>query len=58
MTVRAAGGWTVFDRLPTALKGQIDPWPADVPGLGLMRGVKNTLDPHGRLSPGRFVGGI
>jgi glycolate oxidase FAD binding subunit len=57
-TVRAGGGWVVFDALPVALKGQIDPWGADAPGLTLMRGIKQTLDPKGRLSPGRFVGGI
>ena len=56
--VREGGGWVVFDALPVALKGHIDPWDADVPGLALMRGIKQTLDPKGRLSPGRFVGGI
>ena len=57
-TVRAAGGWTVFDLLPTVLKDRIDPWGADPPGMQLMRGIKETLDPSGCLSPGRFVGGI
>jgi glycolate oxidase FAD binding subunit len=57
-TLRAAGGWAVFDVLPAALKARIDPWGADVPGMELMRRIKQTLDPHGRLSPGRFVGGI
>lgn len=56
--LRAASGWVVFDALPTALKAQIDPWGTDIPGLELMRGIKRTLDPHDRLSPGRFVGGI
>jgi len=56
--VRALGGWVVFDRLPAALKSEIDPWGTEAPGLALMRGIKQTLDPHGRLSPGRFVGGI
>jgi glycolate oxidase FAD binding subunit len=58
-TVHAAGGWTVFDLLPTELKEHIDPWGTTAPpGLALMRGIKQTLDPTGRLSPGRFVGGI
>lgn len=35
----------------------IDPW-GEVPGLGLMRAVKDSLDPGHRLSPGRFAGGI
>jgi len=56
--VRDAGGWVVFDILPVPLKEHIDPWDDDVPGLALMRGIKATLDPQGRLSPGRFVGGI
>jgi len=57
-TLRRLGGWAVFDVLPTALKAHLDPWGADIPGLELMRGIKRTLDPHARLSPGRFVGGI
>jgi glycolate oxidase FAD binding subunit len=57
-TVRAAGGWVVFDLLPTRLKDRIDPWGAEPPGLHLMRGIKRTLDPNGCMSPGRFVGGI
>jgi glycolate oxidase FAD binding subunit len=56
--VRAAGGWVVFDALPSDLKAEIDPWGDEAPGLALMRGVKQALDPTGCLSPGRFVGGI
>jgi glycolate oxidase FAD binding subunit len=56
--VREARGWVVFDVLPASLKTTIDPWGDDVPGIELMKGIKATLDPHGRLSPGRFVGGI
>ena len=56
--VREAGGFVVFDALPAAHKVVVDPWGAQVPGLDLMRGIKQTLDPNGRLSPGRFVGGI
>ena len=57
-TVRAAGGWTMFDLLPSAMKDRIDPWGAEPPGMALMREIKRTLDPNGRLSPGRFVGAI
>jgi glycolate oxidase FAD binding subunit len=57
-TLRGMAGWVAFDAIPTGLKAQIDPWGADIPGIELMRGIKRTLDPHDRLSPGRFVGGI
>jgi glycolate oxidase FAD binding subunit len=56
-TVRAVGGWTVFDLLPTRLKDRIDPWGTDPPGIRLMRGIKQTLDPSACLSPGRFLEG-
>jgi glycolate dehydrogenase FAD-binding subunit len=57
-SVRTVGGWAMFDLLPPALKGRIDPWGAEPPGIALMRGIKRTLDPSERLSRGRFVGGI
>lgn len=56
--VRGACGWVRFDRVPAALAGRIDAWPMEPSGLQLMRGIKQTLDPQRRLSPGRFVGGI
>jgi len=55
---READGWAIFDVLPAHLKTRLDTWDAEVPGISLMRGVKKVLDPKGRLSPGRFVGGI
>ena len=57
-TARQADGWAIFDLLPARLKARLDTWDAEVPGISLMRGVKKMLDPKGRLSPGRFVGGI
>ena len=42
---------------PTSVKPQLDLW-GPVPGLELMRRVKDEFDPDHRLSPGRFVGGI
>jgi FAD/FMN-containing dehydrogenase len=57
-TARQADGWAVFDLLPTRVKARLDTWDAEVPGLSLMRDVKKMLDPKGRFSLGRFVGGI
>jgi glycolate oxidase FAD binding subunit len=57
-TARQADGWAIFDLLPARLKARLDTWDPEVPGIALMRGVKKMLDPRGRLSPGRFVGGI
>lgn len=56
--VRQAKGWTVFEHLGTPLKARIDTWDTDIPGIALMRGIKQALDPHWRLSPGRFAGSI
>jgi glycolate oxidase FAD binding subunit len=55
---RARGAWVVFEALPAALRGRIDPWGFDAPALRLMAGVKRALDPTGVFSPGRFVGGM
>jgi glycolate oxidase FAD binding subunit len=41
----------------TAPDHDVDFW-GPVPGLGLMRRVKEQFDPERRLTPGRFVGGI
>jgi glycolate oxidase FAD binding subunit len=58
LRVSGAGGHVVFDLLPPSCLQEIDPWGDDVPGIALMRGIKQTLDPRGVLSPGRFAGGI
>lgn len=54
----AKGAACVFPRLPAELTGRVDPWGKVGPELELMRGLKNTLDPQGVFSPGRFVGGL
>ncbi|HUC13244.1 MAG TPA: FAD-binding oxidoreductase [Acidimicrobiales bacterium] len=51
------GGHAVVLRAGAALKSQLDPW-GPVPGIDLMRRVKERFDPDRRLAPGRFVGGI
>jgi glycolate oxidase FAD binding subunit len=42
---------------PAAVRDAVDVW-GPVPGLELMRRLKDEMDPQHRLSPGRFVGGI
>ena len=51
------GGHAVLLRAPAALKAAVDVW-GPVPGLELMRRLKEQFDPGRRLAPGRFVGGI
>ena len=57
--LRAActGGSAVLVDGPAALRERVDPR-GPVPGLDLMRRVKDQFDPRGAMSPGRFVGGI
>ena len=50
------GSSTVLDA-PPDVRAIVDLW-GPVPGLDLMRRLKNQFDPDHRLSPGRFVGGI
>jgi glycolate oxidase FAD binding subunit len=56
-TAARLGGSLVVLDAPAAVKAAVDVW-GPVPGLDLMRRVKQQFDPDGRLSPGRFVGGI
>jgi glycolate oxidase FAD binding subunit len=52
-----AEGSTVLLQAPPELRTAVDAW-GPVPGLALMRRVKDQFDPQHRLAPGRFVGGI
>jgi glycolate oxidase FAD binding subunit len=54
---RGSGGHAVVLRAPARLKSAIDIW-GPVPGIELMRRVKERFDPGRRLAPGRFVGAI
>jgi glycolate oxidase FAD binding subunit len=47
----------VVVRAPPAVRQQVDVW-GPVPGLPLMRAVKDQFDPGHRMAPGRFAGGI
>ena len=51
------GAWVV-ERCPPELKKGRDVWGPLPHGLRIMRRLKLSLDPHGILNPGRFVGGI
>jgi glycolate oxidase FAD binding subunit len=42
---------------PPVIRDAVDLW-GPVPGLALMRRLKDELDPPHRFAPGRFVGGI
>jgi glycolate oxidase FAD binding subunit len=53
----AAGGHAVVLKAPPTVRDRIDMW-GPVPGLDLMRRVKDQFDPDHRFAPGRFVGGI
>lgn len=53
----ARGGAVVVVDAPPGVKDAVDVW-GPVRGLDLMRRVKDQFDPHRRLSPGRFVGGL
>jgi glycolate oxidase FAD binding subunit len=52
-----AGGHAVVLTAPPAVRDITDMW-GPVPGLALMRRVKDQFDPGHRFAPGRFVGGI
>jgi len=52
-----AGGHAVVLTAPDPVRDRVDMW-GPVPGIALMRRVKERFDPHARFAPGRFVGGI
>ena len=52
-----AGGHAVVLTAPPEVREILDMW-GPVPGLALMRRVKDQFDPGHRFAPGRFVGGI
>jgi glycolate oxidase FAD binding subunit len=56
-TATRAGGHGVVVTAPPPVRDEVDMW-GPVPGLELMRRVKDQFDPEHRFAPGRFVGGI
>ncbi|WP_150242122.1 FAD-binding oxidoreductase [Nocardiopsis quinghaiensis] len=57
--VRSVPDWsmTLLRAEPRVHAAGVDLW-GEVPGLPLMRAVKDSFDPGRRLAPGRFAGGI
>lgn len=53
----AVGGAAVALRTSREVRALVDTW-GPVPGLDLMRRVKDEFDPEHRFAPGRYVGGI
>jgi len=51
-------GHVVVEALDPTLKDRLDVWGHVGGAFPLMKRLKETLDPQGILSPGRFVGGI
>ncbi|HZG39354.1 MAG TPA: FAD-binding oxidoreductase [Nodosilinea sp.] len=54
----ANGGYLTLIEAPLALKQLVEVWGYSGNALGVMKAIKAQFDPHHRLSPGRFVGGI
>jgi glycolate oxidase FAD binding subunit len=52
-----AGGSLVILHQPAAIE-QLDAWGNPGDAIGVMRALKQQLDPKSTLNPGRFVGGI
>jgi glycolate oxidase FAD binding subunit len=56
--VSRAQGNLVLPRCPVAWKRQLPVWGQPRGDLGLMRSIKEKLDPRGLFNPGRFLAGI
>ncbi len=55
---QSLGGSLVIERCPRPMKDHLDVWGEVGPSIGLMRRLKEALDPRAIMNPGRFVGGI
>ncbi len=57
--VTAHGGYLIIQRAPRELRDRVAVWgPTPGASFGVMKKLKQELDPNGILNPGRFVGGI
>jgi glycolate oxidase FAD binding subunit len=53
-----AGGSLVLEDAPPEVRAHVDPWGPAPGAFSLMVELKRRFDPHSRLNPGRFVGGL
>ncbi len=51
-------GRRVIEGAPVAVKCHCDVWGPPGDDFALMRAIKASFDPHNRLNPGRFLGGL
>jgi len=56
--VKELDGYGVIEAIDPALKDRVNVWGHIAGAFPLMKRLKETLDPQGILSPGRFIGGI
>lgn len=54
----ARGGSLVLEEAPAEIRARVDVWGPPPAAFGLMRRLKERLDPDALLNPGRFTGGI
>jgi glycolate oxidase FAD binding subunit len=55
----AGMGFMTWERVPEAFASRVgDVWGPVRQDFTIMRGIKQSLDPNGLFSPGRFVGGL
>lgn len=58
IAAKQRGGYMTVEAITPRLKERVDVWGHPGNAFPLMKQLKETLDPHGILNPGRFVGGI
>ncbi|MEW6296845.1 MAG: FAD-binding oxidoreductase [Thermodesulfobacteriota bacterium] len=58
IAAKQRGGYMTVEAISPRLKERVDVWGHPGNAFSLMKQLKETLDPHGILNPGRFVGGI
>ena len=57
-SVNRLHGRRVLEYAPAAVKHQYDVWGEPGDDFALMCAIKTSFDPHNRLNPGRFLGGL